>query len=183
MGFKSKDPKPGEGGAVEEKMNTSDFSQIVHKLTRSEFGVQMHERLVKETQIVKNEKAVFDMTDINRVLGNYPSLYGWAIVEAELIAAEHSRIKDEFEEWYAGIYNHVAGEIGGKPTVKAIESKVTEAYKDAQREWKERVREIETKTNIARGMVKVWSNAISSLQSLSGNMKMEFKMLENNLTE
>ena len=48
-------------------------------------------------------------------------------------------------------------------------------HKDDIDEWKRNMRQMESKVNIAAGMVKVWSNTINSIQSLSKNLTTEIE--------
>jgi len=182
MAFKPK--KKEEPKGIVKPLDTSDFAKLIHKLGASDFALEMHKRLVDDTHLVKNERSVFDLGDVNKVLNNYPGLYAWAIVEYELIASECQRIKDEYEEWHASTYNHVQSNMTmPKPTVKAIECEMNEKFAEAIAEKKKRLREVNLKMNVAKGMTKVWEKAVSSLQTLSANMRTEFKMLEQNLAE
>lgn len=187
----------------EKEIDRSDFSKLVH-LPTHRFGVEMHKRIVEETQILQNEKSVFDMVDVNRILVNYPRYFSWVIVEAEMINEAYEKAEREYEDWYKSKYTEASDMIVGKSTINMIEANVVKMCKkekielhrklneeghsedeinqllryeglDGRRDY---VLELKSKANIAKGMVKVWANAISSLQSLSKNMTAEIELLK-----
>lgn len=190
----------------EKGIDRSDFSKLL-SLPTHRFGVEMHKRIVEETAIVQNEKSVFDVADINRILVKYPTYFSWVIVEAEIINEAYEKAERDYEDWYKCKYAEVANTMPGKPTINMIEAKVVQTCKQekielhrklnaegySEEEIADRLRyegfdgrrnyilELKSKSNIAKGMVKVWTNAISSLQSLSKNMAAEIELIKRNM--
>lgn len=187
----------------EKTIDRSDFSKLTH-LSTHKFGIEMHKRIVEETEILQNEKSVFDMGDVNRILVNYPRYFSWVIVEAEMINEAYEKAEREYEDWYKSKYTEASNMIVGKSTINMIEANVVKMCKqekiklhrrlneeghsedeinkllryeglDGKRDY---VLELKSKANIAKGMVKVWGNAINSLQSLSKNMTAEIELLK-----
>ena len=187
----------------EKEIDRSDFSKLLN-LSTNKFGVEMHRRIVAETQILQNEKSVFDMADVNRILVNYPRYFSWVIVEAEMINEAYEKADREYEDWYKSKYTEASNHLAGKPTINMIEAKVVQMCKHEKNERhrklnedgysedainemlryegldgrRDYVLELKSKANIAKGMVKVWANAINSLQSLSKNMTAEIELLK-----
>jgi len=193
MGFKASDIG----------VDRSDFSKLM-KLTTHKFGVEMHKRIVEETEIVRDESSQFDMEDINRILASYPRYFSWIIVEAEVINEQYQKAEREFDSWYKMKYMEAMNALPGKPTINVIESKVVEMCAVEKRELhrklneqgmseaeissaleyegldgrKNKIMEFQSKANMAKGMVKVWANAIHSLQSLSKNIATEAELIK-----
>ena len=189
------------------KIDRSDLTKYLGKLNTDQFCIEMHKRLVEETEIVENDKSEFDIIDINRVLARFPQYYSWIIVEAELIAREYEKLKLEYDIWYKRQYTEAVEtleRIKSRPTIAQIEAEVislneyqmfslSEQYKaqgKSQKEidelmkykgfrgWKMRLMDYETATNVAKGLVKVWGSTINSLQSLSRNIAIEADIIK-----
>jgi len=199
---------PEETGAVEPKENqdyVSDFSTVLHEFSSSEFALRMHKRLMQQTKLNRSARAQFDMEDINRVLAEFPSLYAWSIVEAELIAEKLEEAEAEYEEYYRIKYdsatNKLLAEGSKKPTKDAIETQIVKSAKlayeaqynelyakalsdeDIKHELrykglegrKRYIRELKTKARIAKEFNRVWSNVVPCMQTLSRNINAEFE--------
>ena len=164
-----------------EEFDSKDFTKLVDKLDSTQFAIGMHQRLSEETKITIDEKHEFDMTDINRILSRYPQYYSWAMVESELIKEAVSKIKDDYEDWYNEKYNEISQGMDKKATIKAIEAIMQQTHKDEMKQWKDTLRSLETKVAVATGMVKVWGNAINSLQSLSKNITVEMGIVSKHM--
>lgn len=160
-----------------EEFDSTDFTKLVDRLDSTKFAIGMHKRLSEETKITIDEKHQFDMTDINRILSRYPQYFSWALVESELIKEAVSKIKDDYEDWYNEKYNEISQGMDKKATIKSIEAVIQQTHKDEMRQWKDKLRDLETKVAISSGMVKVWGNAINSLQSLSKNITVEMGII------
>ena len=203
MGFKRvNDNVIGE--KMDEKIDNKDFSRLVDSLDTHRFGVEMHLRLMDETNIVMGEQSQFDMVDINRILANYPRYFSWIIVESEVLNEVYLKAQRDFDDWYKTKYSQATDSLMGKSTINAIEAKVVQIcaeekialHKKLNKEGyteqeisemlryegldgkQNKVMEYQAKANIAKGMVKVWSNAIHSLQSLSKNITTEFELVK-----
>ncbi len=146
-------------------------------MSNLEYAVERHGHLFETTKLIKGERSSYSLGDVNELLAKYPGNYGWAIIEHEILRAELEAMKDEYEgitkTWYADAEGTIDEK---KPTVKAIEAHMYMCNKDDVDKWKKKLRDMESKVNIASGMVKVWSNTINSIQSLSKNMTTEIEM-------
>lgn len=164
-----------------EEFDSSDFTKLVDKLDSTKFATEMHKRLSEETKITIDEKHEFDMVDINRILSRYPQYFSWALVECELIKEAVGKIKDDYEDWYNEKYNEISQGMDKKATIKAIEAQMQQTHKEEMRKWKDTLRSLDTKVAVATGMVKVWGNAINSLQSLSKNITVEMGIVSKHM--
>jgi len=166
-----------------EKWDGNDFTKILEWSTDS-FSKVLMERIVRETEIIKEERSEFDMTDINRILARYPQYYAWVVIEAERISEVVGKAKDEYEDWYRIKYMEAQSRMPEKkPTIDAIKAEIVNRHEKELAERRDIIRSLEAKSNMVKGLVKVWGNAINSLQSLSRNISVEFEMMKRNLTE
>jgi len=191
-----------EEGEVTVVKNNSDFTKLMG-LDVQEFGCRMHDRVVEETTIM-SDKSQLDISDINRILSRYPRYFSWVIVESEVLNEQYEREKRKFEDWYKMKYMEASNTLPGKPTIAMVEANLvricqTEVLEEHRRlndegvsesEIKEMLKyaglsgkqnllgEYQAKVNMAKGMVKVWSNTISSLQSLSKNITTELELVK-----
>jgi len=162
-------------------LEMTDFSKVLPEMTTHQFAMKIHEEVVRDTKIVMNEKSQFDMADINRILSQYPSKYAWIIVIGELINETFEKEEDEYNDWYSAKYIEASEMLAGKPTIDRIKAEMVAKFGPEITERKNKVRDLRTKANIAKGMVRVWGNAINSLQSLSKNIAIEMEMIKRNL--
>lgn len=167
--------------SLETMLAEKDFISLLPELNATEFGLNMHKSLHSDTLIVRNEQAQFDMTEINNVLIRYPSNYSWAMTQDALISQKADRLEDEYNDWYMLTYSDVAANMKGKATIDLIKAEIVKVHGEELRRRREELRELKTKANIAKSMVKVWATAISALQSLSKNINAEIMMLKNGL--
>ena len=128
------------------------------------------------TKLIKGERSSYSLHDVNELLVKYPGNYGWALIEHEILRAELEAMTDEFDGLQKSWYGDAEISMDEKkPTVKAIEAHMYMIHKDDIDEWKNNIRQMTSKVNIASGMVKVWSNTINSIQSLSKNLTTEIE--------
>lgn len=166
-----------------EEWDGDDFTKILNWPT-DDFAKALMERIIKETKIVQNERHEFDFTDINRILSRYPQYFAWVIVEAERISEIADRAKDDYEDWYRIKYMEAQGRLtGSKFTIETIKAEIVNRQEKELRERRDEVRSLEAKANMAKGLVKVWGNAINSLQSLNRNLTMEYEMMKKRMTD
>jgi hypothetical protein len=209
MGFKKTQGVSNGCDFVEPELafDNGDFTKLIDVMDSHRFGVEMHKRIVEETRIVMNEQSQFDMNDISRILAQYPRYFSWIIVEAEVLNEKFLKEERDFNTWYKMKYMDASDAMAGKTTINAIEAKVVQLCAVEKREMhkklnldgkseaeiaeilkyegldgrQNKVMEYQTKANMAKGMVKVWANAINSLQSLSKNIVTEAELIKRQL--
>lgn len=140
-----------------------------------EYAMQCHNELKAATFLLKGEKGSYKLSDVNDLLVKYPGNFAWSIIAAELLRAELEEMKDQISSKEKTWYKEAESQLE-KATVKAIESQMYIDHTEEIDESKKAVRDMESKVAIAAGMVKVWGNAVNTIQSLSKNLVSEIDM-------
>lgn len=142
--------------------------------------MRCHKELKEATILLKGEKGSYRLSDVNDLLVNYPSNFAWSIIAAELLKAHLEEIKDQFASKEKLWYKEAEAKLE-KATVKAIEAEMYSENADEIDSEKSSIRDMESKVAIAQGMVKVWGNAVNTMQSLSKNIVAEIEMAKSRL--
>ncbi len=193
----------------EKKIDENDFTVLVDTLDTKTFCVEMHKRIVRETELLINERGTYDLKDVTRVMANYPRYYSWIIVESEVMNEMLGKTEMAFDSWYKALYQKASRQVTGRATIASIEAKVAEIGDDEKfeaiedfktsgmddKDIKEKTKymglsgrrkyiiELKSKVAMAKGMVKVWSTAINALQSLSRNIGIEMEIVKRNMVD
>jgi hypothetical protein len=192
--FKAKKAPDAEGQASEPTVKANPGKEItqydvssyntlladVKKLSLAEYGILCHREIKDATMLLKGEKGSYKISDINDLLVKYPSNFAWSIIAAELLRANLEEIKDDFASKGKVWYKEAESKLE-KATVKAIEAEIYSEHGDDVDSANKLIRDMESKVNIAQGMVKVWGNGVNILQSLSKNVVSELESAKSRL--
>ena len=160
-----------------------DFDQSIKdikKLTNFEYAQKMHEELVNATKLLKGLKTTYDMGNMNDLLIKHPSYYSWSLFIYELMKSELEGKKEAFDfkkkDWFRTSSHGLE-----KATVKKIESEMYAENHDEYNDFNKEIRDLATKVDLAHAMSKVWEKSISTIQSASKNISIEFEAAKRNL--
>lgn len=163
-------------------LNTDNFAKLTKILELEDFAIENHKRLVTNTKILKNEIQI-DNHMLKKVLAEYPGMYGWAIVENILIHKIYDEKNEVYENKMKVWFDLVSSRKGfEKASQKKVDVTIYSEHPARIDEMKAEIRDLKYKCDISAGMVKVWANAINSLQSLSKQVVEEMAMTRIGLT-
>lgn len=147
--------------------NKEKFDALKGDYSVQDFALNMHKRLVEETKKLSDLDEC-NISELKKTMAKYPSLFSWAIVEAEILKARYEKIKARHESYTKELYISYYAECqDARVSVKTIESAVYADNRTEIDKLRNEMLDAKAKSDIAQGIVKVWDKSISALQSLS----------------